>query len=380
MKIYKKAWVIPYVLILTSLALILAVIVMDNYSALTMNKNYYDIDAKLLNNINFDWWVAVKYDKYLNSDGSWFIDNISCPTNFTMSWTTNKETNVNTSLYITWSTISCSGSYNSKNLQIYFNSDITDFSSSKFDWSFIIIASWQWNFNDWDSTKIDFSSSSYLVWEGLDDNLNSDNYIWTSTWVVNYPNNYVDNDDLARRRLIWYVSYTAWFKKVFWNNKKYINFIDKNQNNTWSLVEKIWDVQTGVLYLDIDKSYEIKLLEFNRNMYSDFNELHVISSQTWSATTAKIWYLQNDLSLSGSIWNPYSFDFKNKDYALFLRKTWTWTLLYNIKAIDLISNNEIYINPIDDSDDNIITYFWNEIFIDKDWQYISKYSKILFSK
>jgi len=54
MKIQNKASVIVYVLILTTLSLLLAVIVMNNYSLLTSNKNYYDIDTKLLNNINSD--------------------------------------------------------------------------------------------------------------------------------------------------------------------------------------------------------------------------------------------------------------------------------------------------------------------------------------
>ena len=380
MKIQNKASVIVYVLILTTLSLLLAVIVMNNYSLLTSNKNYYDIDTKLLNNINSDWKIAVEYDKQVNSDGSWYIDDISCPTNFTMSWVTNVSLNVNTSLYMSWSLFSCSGSYNWNNLQIYFNSDITDFDRARYDWSYITISGWQWIFNDWDSTKIDFSSSSYSNWDDLDDNLNSDNYIWTSTWTVNYPNNYLDNDDLARKTLFWYVPYTSWFKKVFWNNKKTIEYIDKNTNNTWSLVEKIWLVWSWALYLDIDKAYEIKLVEFNRNLYSDFRELHVLNFLTGSNDGWNIWYLQNDLTLSGSTWSAYDFNFKDKDYALFLRTTWTWTLLYKIKWLDLDTNKSIYINTIDDSEDNIISYLWNEIFINEDGQYISKQSEIFFSK
>lgn len=331
-----------------------------------------------MRNIIHDWKINTDYSRYLNTDWFWFIDNISCPILVSMSWATSSWA-IDTILYITGSTVFCSGSYNTNSVHIYFNSDSTELNDASYNSERISLINWIWDFTDTDSTRIDFSAYSQ-TWDLIDDDLNSDDYRWSSTWDINYPNNFLDNDDLARRTIIWYIPPMYWLRKVFWNNERNIEYIDWNTNNTWSLVSNIWKVSSWSLFLDIDKAYDIKVVEFDRYRYSSFNELYVLNSKVFSSSTWSIWYLQNDLSLLNSTWSAYSFDFKNKDYAIFVRSSWTWVILYKITGLDLDTNNPIYINTIDDSEENIIKYLWSDILINKDGQFISRFSEIFFSK
>ena len=116
--------------------------------------------------------------------------------------------------------------------------------------------------------------------------------------------------------------------------------------------------------------------------YENNNELRILETNNW-IISAWSWYLQNNswaLSFSGNItWSEYSFDFTLNDYAIFLKSTGTWTLLYKIKW-ETTSWTWIYITPIDDSDSKIVRYLWNEIIITEDWEYISKQLELIYKK
>jgi hypothetical protein len=158
--------------------------------------------------------------------------------------------------------------------------------------------------------------------------------------------------------------------------------INDNTNNNDSLNVKLWDVTSWYLHLDVDKNFDVKLAKFNKSSYTGTNELIVLQSLSWSSL-AWSGYLQNNAGVLSLTWvisgSVYSFDFKNNDYALFLKSTWTGTLLYSI-TWKTSSGTWIYINPIDDSDPNVIRYLWNEILIDSNWRYMSKESELFFEK
>jgi hypothetical protein len=342
----------------------------------------------LYSNIKSDGKILVDINREANSNGSWFIDNISCPswTSISMSWTTN--------IWFIWSILVNSGSiycewfYQANSLKIYFNAWFTDFVQADYNGSVVWLTAGIWNstFSDSDNTLIDFSSYTISTPDFYDDDFNSDNYMVTSTWNTStwtyYLNSFQDDDVLWRKTLFWYVSPDFWFKKVFWNTDKISKIINQNTNNNDSLNVKIWDVNAWILYFDIDKPSEIKTVIFDKNIYNQTNELISLWVLNWTLW-AWIWYLQNNawvLSLSNTItWNEYNFDFINNDYAIFLKSTGTWTLLYKI-IWETLSWSWIYITSIDDSDNNIVKYLWNEILISDTGVFIAKETEMIYKK
>jgi hypothetical protein len=369
------------------LSLIIATIVLDNFFSLSSFIGLSNREWKLNSNVRSHAWLQIKLLKKLNSNGSWFIDNISCPSSVSMSWALNNWT-ISTNITKEIDRIYCLWNYNNwtwiKPLKIFFNEDFTDLIEAEYDNNSIWVSAWLWTIDFWDSdhTLIDFTPNAwYLISDNIDDNLNSDNYKANSTWSVNYPNWFEDDDNLARKIIFWYVTPEEWMKKVFWKNTKIANFIAWNSNNTDNLNKNLWTVNVWILYLDIDKAYHIKLDVFDKTKFETTNELKIIQTLTWASTTWKLGFLQNDLSLSETLTaNEYLFDFTNNDYWLFLKDTWTWTLLYKLRAEEQTTGSWIYINPIDDSGLNTIKFLWNEIIVDAKNNYLTKQLELIFKK
>lgn len=385
----KKAMILIYVLFLVTLSIIFSTILINNNAFLFNISNYFDVDSKLYSNISSDWWILININKEMNTNWSWFTDNISCPswTSITMSGTTN--------IWFIWSilvnnawSIYCEGFYLANPLRLYFNTDFTDIIEANYNGSIvpIINKTWFYTFSDPDNTYIDFSLYDLSTPDLIDDNFNSDNYVVTSTWNTStwtyYPDSFLDDDNLARKMLFWYVSFDFWFKKVFWNTSKVLKIISDNTNNNDIFNAKIWDVDSWILHFDLDKASDIKLVQFDRTVYDETNELRLMWTYNW-ILDAWIWYLQENawvLSLSTTkTWNEFLFDFVNNDYAIFLKNTETGALLYTI-SWETNTWTGIYITPIDDSDENIMRYLWNEIIIDSDWRYISKEIELIYKK
>ena len=384
----KNALVLVYILFLVTLFVVFATVLLNNNAYLFNISELFQNDSKLLLNIDKDSKISISLNKKVNTNWNWFIDNISCPWlwGVSMDWNVNSDL-ISTSLINSWS-IYCEWNYFWDSVKIYFNTWFTDFVEAEYKWDFVTLSGWLWlsNFSDTDNTAIDFSSYNYFIPDWYDDDFNSDNYLVTSTWDTStgtyYPSFWQDDDVLYRKTLYWFVFPDSWYKKVFWNTKKTLKTIDENTNNNDNLNEKIWNIESWYLYLNVDNSFDIKLVKFDKNIYEDTNELYTMESFTWSWLPL-IWYLQNNswiLSLSLWItWNEYSFDFKNNDYAIFIKPTWTWTLVYNISWFSN-TGTWIYINPIDDSNNNFIRYLWNEILIDNNWLYMSKETELFFNK
>jgi len=220
-------------------------------------------------------------------------------------------------------------------------------------WMFV----WDKQFNDTDNTLISFDDTWVWWGDNYDDNFNSDDYKVSSTWSILYPGWFQDNDVIPRLTIFWDVKKSNIYQNVFWSNYKTNEFIKKNTNNDDWINVKMWDVTNWYFYLDLfslskNIKYDLKLYEFDRNAFKNDNTLLLLKSYEVNDLVKNSWFIEFngsnlDLSTTKDA-NTMSFDFKNKDYAIFLinkldsnlsfRLTWqtsTWTW--------------IYINPIDDS-------------------------------
>ena len=392
---FKRWSILIYALVLVTISLTMATIILSSSTTLSLNHDYINIKNKLSRVISDNARVVFKLARSLNSNWGGFTDNISCPWDIlgvpavSMSGSTNSGT-IETELYADDSSIYCSWTYLNQPLKIYFNSGSTDFPLAEYDWSLVTLTnSWSWKiwslpFWDSDSTLIDFSWYDYSSTDGLDDNANSDNFSVNSTGWQLYNNGFQDDDALHRKIKFGYVTPWTGFNSIFWNNTKTSNYIDNNIYNGDSLNEKIWKTSSWSLYLTIDQRSNMYIYQFDKDKYNKFNELKY-SNRFESTIDAWEWYIQNNLwviSLSSDeTWrNDYNFDFINYDYAILLENTTSEVLSYNIKWYDNATNKDLYIVPVDDSDDILLKYLGNSIVIDEEKRLISEQKEVVSSK
>ncbi len=91
-----------------------------------------------------------------------------------------------------------------------------------------------------------------------------------------------------------------------------------NTNNTGTLAILPDQTSTGMLYLDLNGGYMIKIYEFDPSAYSTTKELRVVGSESSSSLTGAIGYLQTDLSIGTGSSNTKKFNLKDKNYGIFL--------------------------------------------------------------
>jgi hypothetical protein len=293
-----------------------------------------------------------------------------------MSGNTNLSTISSFISYTSW-TIICKWIYNSKILSIYYNSWFTAFEKANYDGSDILLFSHSGTFNDSDSTHIDFSSYVNTP-DNIDDDFNSDNYLANSTGSFSYPDGYSDDDILSRTTLYGYISPDVWMQNIFWSNTKIRDYINNNPNNNDPLHEKLW-YHTGVLYLDTDSEFKIRLVKFDKDMYDSNEELVVLEDWESLVSSGGIWYIQDNLTLSWNITgNEYNFDLINYDYAVFLESTGTWVLFYSL-LWETLDGTGMYINPIDDTHNSVIRTLWYNI-LKVNGKYIWKMLEVIWKK
>lgn len=244
-------------------------------------------------------------------------------------------------------------------------------------WSWTSKWIWEREFNDTDTTLISFDTQ-WTGWDdGIDDNLNSDDYKVTSTWSVYYANGYQDDDVIPRKIIFWNVPVNTDLYNIFWNNYKTVDFIENNINNVDNINIKLGQVGSWTLYLDLytlwKYNYDLKILEFNRDDYKNKYTLLPIATSIWYNLSDFVWYIQKSstwtLSLSRyKTWNEYEFDFSVKDYWIYISNHDSENLSYRISWEVLTSNiadtwSGIYINPIDDSGTWTISVMSNHMII-----------------
>lgn len=391
MKINKNWIILIYVLILINLALVMAVVVLNNANILSDNSIYQSLERDFNQKITSKWNSFIKYQLSLNSDWSWFVDLLNCPDNVTMSWNTNMW-NFTSILTYSWSSFFCSWSYNFNPVNIFYNTGFTWFIAASYQWVTIWLneiswwMEWSTKFIDTDQTFMSFQDTSYLSWDSIDDNFNSDDYKSSSTWDIEYLSPYLDNDDLWRKEVFWYITSTGIYENIFWNNFETNAFILANQNNTGTLNKNVWDIYSGSLFIDVDKNFSLKIVRFDRNYYTKFSR-EMIALETFTSSwylLAWSWYIQiinGVLSLTWGIdLNTTFFNFKHNDYAVFLsNESTSWVLYYKMSWKDLLYKN-IYLNPINDSYTDKIKYLWNHI-ITSSWNvYIWKQFEVFWLK
>lgn len=264
---------------------------------------------------------------------------------------------------------------------------------------------WEWVTDFWDTpnTTIKFSSDGVSGTDGIDDDLNSDDYR-AGSWDNAYANGHQDDDVLPRKVIFWSIPASVDYVNIFWNNYKTDEVIENNPNND-DVVENVGDIlnlkMTSVLvdnynypviFLDTFsrdiQNFDIKIIEFDRVKYRDEYTLLPIASYEGKNISRYDGYihLQPDGSLSLEDYvdrdDVFRFDFPSKDYAIFLSNHSNTELAYKIYGYYVdssytpdISNPSstlpipLYINPIDDSGTDIrvtanhIISWWEKNFV-----------------
>ncbi len=379
---YTKIWnVLIYSLVLVNLALLLALAMFNNFFVFLANTEWGNIQKKLSNLILEKGALYSKYSVSLNSNGSWVVDNIWCPENVSMSGETILSV-LNTTPVVYSGSIYCSAIHSGIPYYIYFNPDFTGFSGALYLWDNVNLDSWGLalrSFVDADDTLLDISAWLPTSPDGIDDNFNTDNYSISASGSLMFPWNYIDDDAAARTTVYGYIPPDSIYTNILWSNTRVQEYIEENPNNNDDYYVTLWSVNSGYLYLDIDKDFDMKIIQFDKNTYNTSTELIpvVVEETTW--ISASIGYIQNNswtLSLSGGLtWNEYLFDFMTNDYAIFLNNTGTWVLTY-VLSWENSSWSGVYINAIDDSWAGSIKYLWAEMIQDDEKNYIWKIMEV----
>lgn len=374
--------VLIYTLFLINIAMIFALVVFNIAGVVIDNNEYQHIARKLSNNILYKGNLAIKYVRSLNSNGSWYTDNISCPT-LTMSGNT-LSGSVATTMIVSWVTKYCLGTYNWLSVYLFHNNTYTWFTWAEYQGDQIYLSGGigLTNFTT-DNTLLSFSLWGLAWIDGYDDNFNSDDYKPTSTGTLAYPNSFQDDDNLPRRLNYFYVPPDSGYVNIFFNNQNISDFISGNTNNDDGVNYNLWDVGTGRVYLDIDKYFWIKLVKFSKSRFDNFKELIALETFESLNNEWRIWFIQDDGSVS-TWWlvttgNEYDFDFTNNYYGIFLRNFSTGTLLFQMKAYTS-TGAAVYLTPLDDDDPNVIKYLWNDIIIDSEGKYVYNQFEIVWLK
>ena len=315
----KNASVLIYTIVLTTISLILASVLLSTNSSLVNTKKYYNLNTQFFNQIKSNNTINLDYLKQLNSDWSGFTDNYS--------WS--------------WADIRC-------RLQA--------------DWSYFV----EWN------------SWSILWSDWRDDNCDDDNYLWTSSW-----NLIEDNDNLARKQLIWIVV-PEQMKNIFWNNKKIEEFIKENPNNIDTFNKTLSGITDWNLFLNISTWTLLTLVEYDKQRYDDFWEIKEIKTFTWVVSgSGYIDKNSNILELNSSTGtNTYSFNFSWSWYLLFLTNTGSNLINYNLSWFENSTWSWIYLNPINDDIANTgsIEILWYDVIINDKWEIFWKMLNKIFLK
>lgn len=324
-QINKKASVLIYTIILTSISLILATVLLSTSSSLISIQKFYDINNQFYNQISSNNQISVDYLKKLNSDGGGFEDIYSGY----------------------WANISCrlqaDGSY----------------------------------FVQWDSGSILWS-------DWFDDNCDNDNYRVSSSVNPEHIDNFEDNDTLARKQLRWIII-PKQQKNIFWNNNEINRIITMNQNNEQYINNvPLEHVTSWNLFLNVSTWALLTLIEYDRGRYYLFKEIRQINSFTWMVYWS--WYIElnlNNLSLNPNIWtNTYNFDFTHKWYLLFLTNNDSDLIHYTLSWSENHSGSWLYLNPIIDDATNTgaIEVLWYDVIINEKWEIFWKMIKKIFLK
>lgn len=374
----QRGTILVYAILLVNFAVILGYIIFLKSETLLENTRYAQMNSKLTKNIEERANASMDYNLAMNRSGSGFTNTVSCPT-LTMSGTnvgsTYSESIVTTPAF-DGTTAYCTGpsaSYPGQNIRLDYSPNYLSFSGAVFRSGTANLTgspTMTGILSDTESTRVTLTLGAL---SGIDANFNSDNYQPYSTGSVQYPSAYEEDDDLARKIVYGYVRKDNIWRNVFWNTATTADKIRKNSNNTGSLAVFPDQTSSGMLRLDLDTGYSIRIIELEPAAYTGSKEIRIQNTLTTSSNTGSIGYLQTDMSVSSGSTNAKLFDLKNKNYAIFLSSSGSASDFLKYKYyFENQSGSMVYTVPLDDSNPYQMTYYGNDIIIDDENIYIPK--------
>ncbi|MCH8519025.1 hypothetical protein LAT59_04670 [Candidatus Gracilibacteria bacterium] len=378
MRYSQKGTILVYTLILVILGVFMALGTLNLAQKLEADYAVRQLDMFFSDTIKSKSNILLKYGKNLNNSGGGFIDNIGCPQNISFSGSTQAASGVETILRFQDDLFFCEGLYDENDFRVYFNPDFTDTQYLEYEGHEIPFNNSlrEGTLGDSEETYVDGNNSFPLQPDGIDDNFDSDNYRMSSTGSLLYPDDYRDNDVDHRLMKFGYIPPGSGWYNIFWSNDRMREYIDGNTNNIPPILN-LGEVTQGYIYLDINTQFNMRIVRFDRNAYTEFNELRVLESwESVSTSGGSIGYLQSDLSLLETITygsdgstiisgdptgEEFDFDFQNNDYAIFIQNmNLDTTLLYQMK-VENVDGTEVYSVPILDDDSAIISILGSHV-------------------
>lgn len=377
-----------YAMMISFFAVIAGYIITIKMDSLLENLDIQDYNIKLHSHLTEKADLAMGYSLFVNTNGNGFTNTILCPSDVTLSGTLagGISTTITTSPFFNNTNFVCSGSTAQWNLLLSYNSGGTIFATGSYRWSSISLlpingtGARTGTFTDSSGTYLSFTATG--TFSQLDLDRNSDNFQSSSSGTFMYPDGATDDDDLARRTIYGYVQKNTSWQNAFLMNtpvRKYITNNPLNINPTAVWADK---TQTWYLRLDIDNPYYIRILEFDKVLFDNTQELRVVTGSTVSFSTGGIGWIMPDLSIGGIKTGAKIFDLKNKDYAIFLSFSGNLTNTgIDFMKYKMMMENQygsgVYIVPLDETTNGIIKYLGTDIIIDKDIDYRYKQFEIV---
>ena len=311
MKKTKKASSLIMVIVLLTMWLILWTIIIQKKASINNILEDFGIKSTLSQNISTNDNLIEKHIQ--NNKPNWnYRDIINCPLDIRyMSWAAIIWT-WTTSIFSENENYFCSWSINSNDLKINFNENYNSFT-----W-WILWSSW---------FILSYNNPNFSG--AIDSKIIEFDYDLSNVNLYNYS--------LWKKEISWKVDNMD-YKMIFYINDKVRKIINDNTNNNSNYTKKIQEVFSGSIFLDINWTWSIKIIEFDK---TNINKL-----------TKKDIILEWDIpSWSWNIQNLY-LDFTNNDFAVFLKSIDNNILDYNLKIND-ISWSWVFITPIRDDLDYI---------------------------
>lgn len=408
MKKNKKAAVILYVLILLFMASTLVFIVLSDMEKWN---NYLSVsDLTLMEKKVLSQNAKINLDHHYknNSDWDWFIDELKCPDFYITKKISDDEEKTETETITTTLTFENDNFYCSSwdyklllkkpsGLQYFFDFPETERWQNTI-FSDFLIREEKYPLNNWivvgnfivfENINSDISKLKVEKWftawiDGIDDNLNNDDFKEDSTMVW-----FEDNDALARKVVLSYPIVKKWQKRynIFSTSAESRKIISENKNN-WdnennpSSCSKCLDSKEKIyiwIWIDTPFLWNIEIVRKNKNTgvidnistgdIDNFTWMIYLKNFTvWEDYTSKVYYENGDIKDCEIWWtnfkkayldsNIYCFselNVRDYDYDFFViagdnfiqKLDWDWLVFY------IVERDWTYINPIKDDWDKI---------------------------
>jgi len=287
----------------------MGVVVFNNSITITNNLNIGTNAEEVYSNIYDKGHIALQSVRKFNTNWDWFTDNISCPTNVTMSGTTSKETWITTQMAYDHGTIYCKWDYKWDEFRIYFNIDKTDYDSAYYKWDLVKL---KYETTIWSTTlDEDTNVAEWLpVSTSVSETFNSSTASNSNDWDV--------STEYVSYRQIWKKSSLIW-KFIFWD--KYI----------WRIIikKRYW---TSSRYWD--KAY-LRLYDIFWNQIGSDKLISWARDWSWDW-----WEEEYHYETKTYCWGWYCVDYDEKviDYIYYTYDIWISAALANkVHSVELIT-------------------------------------------